>query len=133
MLGAFLPPFVGWIIITLAVIAEKISEIISNPLSLLFVFMGSLFLFIGAFLFLIIPSIIYSFIMEFLIIPHIKSKIIVVILFSSMGFVSGLLVYLAMSEFKFLMPLGFVVGIIVGWILVTDSANLNSLRSLKRS
>jgi hypothetical protein len=133
MLGAFLPPFVGWIIITLAVIAEKISEIISNPLSLLFVFMGSLFLFIGAFLFLIIPSIIYSFIMEFLIIPHIKSKIIVVILSSSMGFVSGLLVYLAMSEFKFLMPLGFVVGIIVGWILVTDSASLNSLRSLKRS
>ena len=128
-----MPPFVGWIIITLAVIAEKISEIISNPLSLLFVFMGSLFLFIGAFLFLIIPSIIYSFIMEFLIIPHIKSKIIVVILSSSMGFVSGLLVYLAMSEFKFLMPLGFVVGIIVGWILVTDSASLNSLRSLKRS
>ncbi len=112
-LGAFLPAPMGLVVISLPMNLEFRIGDIFDP--------GMILIMSVAYGFMLIPSAIYSFLMEHFVNPKITEHLFAVLASSVLGFLSGVLFGLGLGIIGAIV--GLVLGIILRWSYTTSSFN----------
>ena len=118
LLGFVLPPFISTALLGLGIFFDKLNEIISSTDSAMWFITAMLYFWVFGFFFSLIPSLIYSLLMEFIVLRYVHSGVGVVGLSAGFGMLSGLAIGNIFPSFVMFLILGALTGLIVGYVLL---------------